>query len=156
VLPAGWRTSRDLAWTTDGDSTGLHLLVADAASGYTWRTAATLAEPWLETDRWIGNACLTESGTKAVVVCAPRHFTNRAHLFDRGAFAAVVDLASGAVTKLDVTVSLAYYDPGCGAGETAVLTQSGAVDLGRTRLHVVDTAKAAVVRSHELDGEGHG
>src|SRR5690349_24634417 len=60
VLPAGWRTSRDLAWTTDGDATGFHLLVADAASGYTWRTAATLAEPWLETDRWLGNACLTE------------------------------------------------------------------------------------------------
>lgn len=153
VLPAGWRTSRDLAWTTDGDSTGFHLLVADAASGYTWRTAATLAEPWLETDRWIGNACLTESGTKAVVVYAPRHFTNRAHLFDRGAFAAVVDLVSGAVTKLDVTVSLAYYDPGCGAGETAVLTQSGAVDLGRTRLHVVDTTTATVVRQHEIDGE---
>lgn len=153
VLPAGWRASHDLVWTTDGDSTGFHLLVADSGSGYTWRTAATLAEPWLETDRWIGNACLTESGTKAVVVYAPRHFTNRAHLFDRGAFAAVVDLASGAVTKLDVTVSLAYYDPGCGAGESAVLTQSGAVDLGRTRLHVVDTAKAAVVRSHEVDGE---
>ncbi|HYQ62004.1 SGNH/GDSL hydrolase family protein [Actinophytocola sp.] len=153
VLPAGWQSSHDLAWTTDGDSTGFHLLVADASSGYTWRTAATLAEPWLETDRWIGNACLTESGTKAVVVYAPRHFTNRPYLFDRGAFVAVVDLTSGAVSKLDVTVSLAYYDPGCGAGETAVLTQSGAVDLGRTRLHVVDTAKAAVVRSLELDGE---
>jgi hypothetical protein len=153
VLPAGWRSSTDLAWTTDGDSTGFHLLVADAKSGYTWRTAATLAEPWLETDRWIGNACLTESGRRAVVVYAPRHFTNRANLFDRGAFAAVVDLASGAVTKLDVTVSLAYYDPGCGAGETAVLTQSGAVDLGRTRLHVVDTARAGIVRSHEIEGE---
>ncbi|OLF07289.1 GmrSD restriction endonuclease domain-containing protein [Actinophytocola xanthii] len=153
VLPKGWRSSNDLAWTTDGDSTGFHLLVADAKSGYTWRTAATLAEPWLETDRWIGNACLTESGRKAVVVYAPRHFTNRAHLFDRGAFVAIVDLAAGTVTKLDVSVSLAYYNPGCGAGETAVLTQSGAVDLGATRLHVVDTAKAAVVRSHEIKGE---
>ena len=153
VLPAGWQSSGDLAWTTDGDSTGLHLMVAEAGTGYTWRTVATLAEPWIETDRWIGNACLTGSGRRAVVVYAPRHFTNRAHLFDRGAFAAVVDLASGAVTKLDITVSLAYYDPGCGAGETAVLTQSGAVDLGRTRLHVVDTAAATVVRQHELAGE---
>jgi hypothetical protein len=153
VLPAGWESSEDLAWTTDGDSTGFHLMVAEARTGYTWRTVATLAEPWIETDRWIGNACLTASGRRAVVVYAPRHFTNRAHLFDRGAFAAVVDLSSGAVTKLDVTVSLAYYDPGCGTGETAVLTQSGAVDLGRTRLHVVDTARAAVVRRHELAGE---
>ncbi|USX53824.1 DUF1524 domain-containing protein [Lentzea sp. HUAS12] len=153
LLPAGWRSSGDLAWTTDGDSTGFHLLVADSRSGFTWRTAATLAEPWLETDRWIGNACLTESGRRAVVVYAPRHFTNRAHLFDRGAFAAVVDLVSGAVTKLPVTVSLAYYDPGCGVGENAVLTQSGAVDLAATRLHVVDTTRAALVRSHEIDGE---
>lgn len=153
VLFPGWRSSGDLAWTTDGDSTGFHLLVADARSGYTWRTAATLAEPSIETDRWIGNACLTESGRRAVVVYAPRHFTNRAHLFDRGAFAAVVDLSSGAVTKLGVTVSLAYYDPGCGLGETAVLTQSGATDLGRTRLHVVDTAGGEVRRVHEIEGE---
>ena len=62
VLPGGWRTSRDLMWTTDGDATGFHLLVADSATGYGWRTAATLAEPWIETDRWIGNACLTGSG----------------------------------------------------------------------------------------------
>ncbi|HVQ90322.1 MAG TPA: DUF1524 domain-containing protein [Mycobacteriales bacterium] len=153
VLPAGWRSSKDLAWTTDGDSSGLHLLVADAGSGYTWRTAATLSEPWVSADRWVGNACLTGSGRRAVVVYAPRHFTNRSYLFDRGAFAAVVDLATGAVTKLDVTVSLAYYNPGCGTGETAVLTQSGVVDLGRTRLNVVDTTRGVVTRSHELAGE---
>jgi hypothetical protein len=89
VLPDGWRSSPDLAWTTAGDATGFHVLVADSRSGYTWRTAATLFEPGFDTDRWIGNACLTGSGRRVVVVYAPRQFTNRAQLFDRGAFAAV-------------------------------------------------------------------
>jgi len=153
VLPAGWRTSTDLAWTTAGDATGLHLLVAESSSGYTWRTAATLREPGLETDRWVGNACLTASGERAVVVYAPRQFTNHAPLFGRGAFAAVVELATGKVTKLGLRVTLAYYNPGCGAAETAVLTQSGAADLGRTRLHLLDTATAALIRHHELTGQ---
>src|SRR5688572_29125823 len=40
LLPPNWRTSSDLAWTTAGDSTGFHLLVADSRSGYSWRTVA--------------------------------------------------------------------------------------------------------------------
>jgi hypothetical protein len=152
VLPAGWRTSPDVALSTAGDAGGLHVLVAAAKDGYTWRTAATLREPGLETDAWVGNACLTGSGTRAVVVYAPRQFTNRANLSGRGAFAAVVDLVSGRVRKLAVGASLAYYDPGCGAGETAVLTQGGA-DLGRTRLHVVDATTGKVTRRQELAGQ---
>lgn len=153
LLPRGWAASTDLAWTTSGDSTGFHLLVATSATGYTWRTVATLAEPAVDTDQWIGNACLTASGKRAVVVYEPRAFTNRGHLYDRGAFAAVVDIATGAVTKLGVNVSIAYYNPGCGAGETAVLTQAGAADLGRTRLHVVDTVRRKITTTRQLTGQ---
>ncbi|WP_431973949.1 SGNH/GDSL hydrolase family protein [Micromonospora haikouensis] len=153
VLPAGWRTSKDLAWTTAGDSRGFHLLVAEARTGYTWRTVATLAEPTIASEQWIGNACLTASGRRAVVVYQPRHFTNRAHLFDRGAFAAVVDIPTGKVTKLGLNVSIAYHNPGCGNGETATLSQGGATDLGRTRLHLVDTVRANVVRRQEITGQ---
>ncbi|GAA0393582.1 hypothetical protein GCM10009530_51220 [Microbispora corallina] len=144
MLPKDWRTSGDLAWTTNGDANGFHLLAADASSGYTWRTVATLAEPGLETDRWIGNACLTASGRRAVVVYAPRAFTNKAELARRGAFTAVVDMRSGAVTKLPFTTSLSYFNPGCGTGESAVLTQEGDEDLGATRLIplAADTGKA--------------
>ena len=92
--------STDRAWTTAGDADGFHLLVADAADGYRWRTAATLSEPGVETDQWIGNACVTGSGRRAVVVYAPRTFTNREALFDRGGFTAVVDLRHGVVRKL--------------------------------------------------------
>jgi len=152
VLPGGWRKSPDLAWTTDGDATGFHVLVADAESGYTWRTAATLSEPGFDTDRWIGNACITGSGRRAVVVYAPRQFTNRAELFDRGAFAAVVDLSTGGVRKLGAGATLAYFNPGCGAGETAVLTQAGQ-DLGRTRLHWLDASTGALALRAELPGQ---
>ncbi|HEX6470883.1 MAG TPA: hypothetical protein VF069_17420 [Streptosporangiaceae bacterium] len=138
TLPAGWRTSSDLAWTTIGDASGLHLLVASARTGYTWRTAATLSEPGVDTDQWIGNACLTGSGKRAVVVYAPRTFTNEPVLFNRGGFTAIVDVESGTVTRLPITTSLAYFNPGCGIGETAVLTQGGDEDLGATRLTPVD------------------
>ncbi|WBB49648.1 hypothetical protein O3597_03915 [Verrucosispora sp. WMMA2044] len=153
VLPKGWRSSADLAWTTSGDSRGFHLLVAEERTGYTWRTVASLSEPTISSEQWIGRACLTASGRRAVVVYQPRHFTNRSHLFDRGAFAAVVEIGTGKVTKLGLNVSIAYYNPGCGNGETAVLTQGGASDLGRTRVHLVDTVRGTVVRRQQLSGQ---
>jgi hypothetical protein len=153
LLGTGWRSTDDLAWTSSGDSSGFHLLVAEARRGYAWRTAATLVEPGFETDRWIGNVCLTGSGARAVVVYAPRQFTNRDQLFERGGFAAVVDLGTGRVTKLGVQTTLAYHNPGCGARETAVLNQAGGQRLGATRLHLVDAAKARVVRVVELPGQ---
>lgn len=76
LLGKGWRQSGDRLWTTTGDRTGFHFLVAEAKTGYTWRTAATLSEPGLDADAWIGNACVTASGKRAVVVYAPRTFTN--------------------------------------------------------------------------------
>jgi hypothetical protein len=50
LLGAGWQQSTDRLWTTSGDSTGLHVLVADKKSGYAWRTAATLIKPGFDTD----------------------------------------------------------------------------------------------------------
>src|SRR5262245_24474358 len=53
VFGRGWRSSPDRAWVTAGDATGLHVLAAEARTGYEWRTVATLAEPGFDTDRWI-------------------------------------------------------------------------------------------------------
>ncbi|MEV0623503.1 SGNH/GDSL hydrolase family protein [Nonomuraea sp. NPDC050404] len=153
MMGDGWQASKDMAWTTSGDAEGLHLLVAEARTGYAWRTAATLTVPGFETDRWIGNVCLTGSGRRAVVVYAPREFTNREELFQRGGFAAVVDLAKGSVRRLDVGVSLAYHNPGCGADERVVLSQSGGQRLGATRLHVLDTVTGESLARHELAGQ---
>jgi hypothetical protein len=95
-----------------------------------------------------------------VVVYAPRTFTNNADLFDRGGFTAVVNLADGRVSKLPVQSSLAYFNPGCGAGETAVVTQlSGPQNDAdphrgaRTRLFEVDAAKGQLAKPVVADGE---
>ncbi|WP_327415674.1 golvesin C-terminal-like domain-containing protein [Streptomyces sp. NBC_01233] len=153
VLGKGWKASTDRAWTTSGDAAGFHVLVTDQKAGYGWRTAATLAEPGFDADMWIGNACVTGSGKRAVVAYAPRTFTNKPELMARGAFTAVVDLDSGAVTKLDRQASLAYFSPGCGTGESAVLTQAGGDTKNQTRLLTVDAAEAKVSRTTELTGQ---
>lgn len=142
MLGAGWETSPDRAWVTIGDADGFHILVADMADGYRWRTLVSLAEPGFEADRWIGNACLTGSGRTLVVVYAPRTFTNKTDLFDRGGFTATVDMRSGAVRKLPIQTSLAYFNPACGVDEHALLTQFDE-EKGRTRLVRLDTAARA-------------
>ncbi|GGY14057.1 hypothetical protein GCM10010358_77820 [Streptomyces minutiscleroticus] len=142
LLGRDYEKSTDTAFTTSGDGTGFHLLVADEDDGYAWRTAATLSEPGFDTDTWIGNACLTASGKRAAVAYAPRTFTNKPELMARGAFAATVDLTTGEVTKLPFQASLAYFSPGCGSGEKAVFTQLSyeGDTQQRTRLISVDAA----------------
>jgi len=149
-LPAGWRKSDDRMVTYDGDATGLHVLVADATQRYKWRTAATLSEPGVDTDQWIGQTCVTGSGDKAVVVYAPRQAANDQQGFQHGAFAAVVDLRDGTVTKLPELVSLAYFNPGCGDGEQAVLTRPKG---DGTQLLTVDAGQGRIVRQQVVAGQ---
>jgi hypothetical protein len=153
VLGQSWQQSKDRAWTTSSDAAGFHILVADESSGYTWRTAASLSEPGFDTDMWIGNACVTGSGKRAVVAYAPRTFTNKDDLMARGAFTAIVDLDTGVVTKLPRQASLAYFSPGCGRGETAVFTQAGGETKNATRLIKVDAATGKLAAPIELKGE---
>ncbi|OLZ60357.1 hypothetical protein BS330_08525 [Amycolatopsis keratiniphila subsp. nogabecina] len=152
-LGPGWAESRDLAWTTSGDALGFHLLVARQSDGYQWRTAATLSEIGFDTDQWIGNACVTASGKRAVVVYAPRTFTNKEALAGRGGFTATIDLETGTVKKLPLRSSLAYFNPGCGDGESAVLTQEGHESLGKTRLHRLDAVTGTFSKPIEVAGQ---
>lgn len=153
VLGNDWEASRDRAWMVAGDADGFHVLVADAAEAYAWRTVATLAQPGFDTDRWIGNACVTESGERLVVSYAPRGFTNETDLFLRGAFTAVVDLATGTVTDVPVRSSIEYFSPSCGNGEEALITISGGDDANATRIATVDAATATVEVPVEVEGQ---
>ncbi|MFJ8111087.1 hypothetical protein [Streptomyces sp. NPDC096132] len=153
LLGKNWKKSGDLAWTTSGDAEGFHVLTAQKKDGYTWRTAASLSEPGFEADAWIGNICVTGSGKRAVVVYAPRTFTNKPQLMARGGFTAIVDLTNGQVTKLKLKASLSYYNPGCGTGETAVLTQSGGDDLPGTRLIKLNTSTGKPGKAIDLKGQ---
>lgn len=135
-LGEGWKTSADRAVTTAADSGGFKVLVADSKDAYQWRTVATLAEPGMPADSWIGNSCVMDRD-HAAVVYAPRTFTNKPDLMQGGAFTAVVDLKSGRVTKLSFTSSLAYFDPSCNP-ETGTAAFTAFRD-SRTRLVTVDT-----------------
>ncbi|WP_433438267.1 hypothetical protein [Nonomuraea sp. CA-141351] len=153
ILGTGWKKSSDRAVTTSGDATGFHVLVADAKDGYQWRTAVSLSEPGFETDSWIGNICVTGSGDRAVVVYAPRTFTNKSELNERGGFTAIVDLNGGAVRKLPLQTTLAYFNPGCGPSESVVLTQDGTEDRGATRLFRLDSTSGKLDQPIEIPGQ---
>ncbi|MFJ9483513.1 Tat pathway signal protein [Streptomyces mirabilis] len=137
TLGDGWKTSSDRAVTAAADSDGLHLLVADSKTAYTWKTAAVLAEPGMPADTWIGNQCVIDHN-HAAVAYAPRTFTNHQDTMLGGAFTAIVDLDKGTVTKLPFTASLAYFDPSCNPDtRTAAFT---AFRDGKTRLVTVGTS----------------
>ncbi|WP_241741006.1 SGNH/GDSL hydrolase family protein [Streptomyces sp. L2] len=124
--------------TAAADADGLKILVADSSKAYSWKTAAVLNEPGMPADSWIGNQCVMDHD-HAAVVYAPRTFQNKPDLMQGGAFAAVVDLATGRVTKLPFTASLAYFDPACNpATRTAAFTAFRDMnDAGHTRTRVV-------------------
>ena len=144
-LPAGWRSARDRAVTTVSDTDGLSVLVADETSAYRWRTAAVLAEPGFDVDEWIWAVLASLGlGDRAVVVYAPRTFTNSDVASNGGAFVAVVDLSSGSVRKLALRASLAYYNPGCGAGETVAISTFTSGARPTTTVTLVDAATGAV------------
>jgi hypothetical protein len=155
TLPAGWKTSPDRAVTVAGDATGLHVLLADASDGYAWNTVATLSVSGTDTTQWIGQACLTGNGAEAVVVYAPRQITNAPDALGYGALAATVNLSTGKVSQFGAGVSIAYFNPGCGAGQDAVLTQggTGASALpgpAGTRLMMLDTATGKITSQVSL------
>nr|WP_235967584.1 SGNH/GDSL hydrolase family protein [Streptomyces mesophilus] len=141
VLGKGWSKSADRAVTAAADTDGLNILVADSAKGYAWKTAATLAEPAMPADSWIGNQCVMDR-THVAAVYAPRTATNHPDMMLGGAFAAIVNTETGAVKKLPFTASLAYFDPSCNpATRTATFTS---FRDDKSRLVTVDTAGKSV------------
>jgi hypothetical protein len=123
LLGAGWADSTDIQWTTTGDQFGFTVLTAPEAQGYQWTELASLSFPGVETDRWIGNACLTSDGTHFAVVYGPRSFTNDPTMFTRGAYASLVNATTGEQTYLGQGYTLAHFNPGCGSQDQVVLSQ---------------------------------
>ena len=60
-----------------------------------------------------------------IAVVAPWHVQNSAVGMASGALAYAVNAHTGAVRPLDAGVSLAYFNPGCGAGSKVALTRFG-------------------------------
>ncbi|MBM9463251.1 SGNH/GDSL hydrolase family protein [Aeromicrobium sp. YIM 150415] len=157
ILGEGWESSDDKIIVGRGDATGFHVLLATEKSGYKWKTLASLREPSLETDRWVGNVCLTGDGMHAAVVYAPRGFTNDDALMERGGFAAVVALEDGAVTRLPFTSTMAYFNPGCGAGTGVAFSRfkstASGQDGAESEIRVVDAASSQETLSASTNGQ---
>ncbi len=141
LLGKDWKASPDRAVTTTAGAGGLKILVADSKDAYEWRTIATLAEPSMPADTWVGNMCVLDREHVAAVY-APRTFANKPDLMQGGAFTAVVDVKTGRVTKLPFTASLAYFDPSCNPDtHTAAFT---AFRDNKTRLITVTSSGKAM------------
>lgn len=149
TLGPDWQDGEDTAWTIAGDSAGLHVFSAEMDEGYDWRHIATLGNAAFDTDRWVGNACLSSDQRWLAVTYAPRNFTNDDVLFSRGAFAALVELRSGKVTPVEGTFSLAYFNPGCGPNGKVALTAFA--EDGKTHVKTFPADKPASAEVIEVE-----
>ncbi|MCU1417156.1 MAG: hydrolase family protein [Schumannella sp.] len=122
ALGSSWKTDGDVATVVMGGSDGIAVLSAKSKTGYSWREVTTLPVSSQEADLWISNSCVTSSGKYTVVVYGPRMITNSEEGFGFGGTAVIVELATGKVRQLGTGYSIAYYNPGCGAGDTFTLT----------------------------------
>jgi hypothetical protein len=139
-----WNSSSDEVVTGVGDSDGFHVLVSRERDAYQWTNLVTLDVPELDMGAWTGELCTTGDDKYAVVVYAPSAFSNHPELMEAGAFASVVDLATGAVTPVASGIQLAYHTPGCGTGDTAVLTRALGDNEQETQVLDVDAASGRV------------
>lgn len=140
LLGPDWQSSDDQIWTSVGDQFGFRILQANRSEGYTWHTITTLTVPGVETDRWVGNWCVTGDQSTMAVVYAPRAFTNNDDLFSRGAFGALIDLQSRDVTYMEKGFSLAHFNPGCGPGSRAAFSSFAEGGAATRVLSVEDSA----------------
>lgn len=156
ALGEDWQTSTDRSVIGTGDSTGFHILAADESQSFRYREVANLTETGLDgIGPWTGYVCTTGTGRYAAAVYAPSTATNKPALMQHGAFAAVVDLTTGKVTRSVAGVQLAYFSPGCGQGDTVTFTRSAVGDSGKgtTRLFDVDATTGKTVGTRTVTGQ---
>lgn len=149
----GTSSPHDAMVTGVGDVQGYHLYLAAPGNGWSWRPLATIQPGGGEDERWIGQQCLTGDGRTAVAVVAPWSANNTPAGMNAGAYAYAVDVRSGAVRPLAKGVSLAYFDPGCGADAHVALTEYLNDDESATALADVNAATGAVVARASVPGE---
>lgn len=153
ALGNGWSVSGDELVTATGDSAGYHVMVAREKDAFAWQNLVTLEAPSADIGPWTGEICTTGDGKYAVAVYAPSNSVNTPALVQAGAFAAVIDLATGKATPVAARVQLAYYDPGCGLGDTAVLTRALGRNEQRTQLVDVDAATGRITSASVAEAQ---
>lgn len=122
LLGTSWRNSSDLLWNLASSAGGLAVLRAPFSTGAAWSQVASLRIAGVESRQWIGQGCLLTRTHTLAVAYGPVEYIGTAALFERGAFAALVNLDSGAVTSLRIRPTFSYFSPACGASGTAQFT----------------------------------
>ena len=150
VLGKGAGSSDDVAVTVVGDADGVTVLKGSEKSGYAWAPLATLTVDGVEADRWITNWCVADGGKSVVVVYGTRTMVNNEQLMGAGAWASIVDVATGAVTGLGRGYTMAYFNPSCGPNGRATLT---AYDGAHTLVGLLDTKTGRPDVSLRIAGE---
>src|SRR6202007_1805060 len=72
---------------------------------------------------------------------------------DRGAFAYVIDIATGRVRPLVAGVAMYYDTAGCGLGDAGVLTSFPGTGEARTTMMTVNLKTASIIRRQTLRGQ---
>ncbi|MFC8370151.1 MULTISPECIES: hypothetical protein [unclassified Streptomyces] len=154
-LGSGYTSSSDAIVQATGDAEGLHILAARESDAFSFYEIARLNRKELsDVGPWTGYVCTTGSGNYAAAVYAPSMWSNEPGAYARGAFAAVIRLSDGKVTEVPERVQLAYFTPGCGAGDEVAFTSSSATDesVGSTTVISVDAATGAVSSRRTVKG----
>jgi hypothetical protein len=140
VLGANWQYSTDKVWSLLPGPDGLSVLAGDVANGAAMQSIATVSVSGVASRQWIGQACLMRGSHVAAVVFGPVEYISTASLFDRGAFAALVDLDTGAVKYLPgLRPTYSYFSPKCGATGAAEFTSFGTGESATTLTSVSRT-----------------
>jgi hypothetical protein len=97
------------------------IYTASPQTNWRWRPLAAIAPRGGSGDYWIGQQCLTGDGTHVIVVVGSRSASNAPAGMAHGGIAYSVSVSTGRVTPLAARVSLAYFNPGCGLGDSFAL-----------------------------------
>lgn len=148
-----WWKSKDFIITSSGDAQGMHYYIAREDEGYYWRPLATILPAGADAGTWSGNFCVTGDNRYVLATVAPTLSENYSDLENHGALAYVIDIATGKVRPLIAGVAVYYDVPGCGTGDTGVLTSFPGDDQSRTDLVTVNLAAARLVRQQMKAGQ---
>jgi hypothetical protein len=152
VLGPNWQTSTDQVWGLTSSADGVGVLTARVSDGVSWTQVNSLSVSGVDSRQWIGQGCLLAGSRELAVAFGPIEYLDIASAYERGAYAALVDLDTGAITRLPIRPTFSYFSPTCGADGTATFTSFG-TDESTTSMNVVTKTGAVVSSASNLAGE---
>src|SRR5579859_6431285 len=152
-LGPDWWRAKDVIFTAVGDAHGVHYYLARESEGYFWRPLASILPAGTDASDWTGYFCVSGDSRFILANVFPALADNNPRLEDRGSLAYVINVANGRVRPLVAGVAMYYDTPGCGTGDTGVLTSFAGSGEERTDLLSVNLALARVTSVRPIAGQ---